>query len=70
MGIRSPLWGRSHIDGCSKGPSRPRGGDYWQRLFVPFSIMTRLSGGAPVICQTIVRLFFRLTIGKGCTFAA
>ena len=27
MGIRSPLWGRSHIDGCSKGPSRPGGGD-------------------------------------------
>ena len=27
-GIRSPLWGRSHTGGCSKGPSRlPRGGD-------------------------------------------
>ena len=32
MGIRSPLWGRSHIDGCSKGPSRPGGGDYAGRL--------------------------------------
>ena len=28
MGICSPLWGRSHIDGCSNGPSRPGGGDH------------------------------------------
>ena len=27
-GICSPLWGRSHTDGCSEGPSRPGGGDY------------------------------------------
>ena len=43
MGIRSPLWGRSHIDGCSKGPSRPGGGDYagcprWM-LFSVFAIL-------------------------------
>ena len=26
MGIRSPLWGRSHAGGCSEDPSRPKGG--------------------------------------------
>ena len=25
-GIRSPLWGRSHTDGCSKDPSRQKEG--------------------------------------------
>ena len=40
MGICSPLWGRSHIGGSSKVPSRPRGGDHWQQLFIRYSFLT------------------------------
>ncbi|MBR5729169.1 MAG: hypothetical protein IKX61_03015 [Prevotella sp.] len=34
MEICSPLWGRSHTGGCSKDPSRPKGGSCNSSFFI------------------------------------